>query len=201
MDRTRILKSDVLRYKKNKGAANLALLGLVFNCMYFCMLYAVKQSLFADSSLTWWASWLIGVSVLYTLASLLVGFLSSEGIKGYNKKFCIPLIVLAVIQVARIFIFPLYGLRNNLLTFTYFWVDHTTSTFEFIMMVIWLIASAACYIAAAVVGYINIRNLEQHVAAVESGEIDMDAIIAEANKEANDTEIVDETPITGTEVE
>jgi len=201
MDNTHILRNDVLRYKKNKAASNLALLGLVFNCLYFCMLYAVKQSLFADNSLTWWATWLIGVSVLYTLASLLVGFLSSEGIKGYNKKFCIPLLALAVIQVARIFIYPLYGLRKGLLTFTYFWIDPSSSVFEFIMMLIWLLASAACYVAAAVIGYINIRNLEQHEAAVESGEINMEAIIAEANQEANDTETTDETPITSTEVE
>ncbi|MGN0812562.1 MAG: hypothetical protein ACI4MQ_03525 [Candidatus Coproplasma sp.] len=179
MTNNQILKDDTLRYKKNKLPANLALLALVFNCLYFCLLYAVKTPRLPNDTATKWVTVEIGISVLLTLVTLLVGFLCSEGIKGYNKKFCIPLLVLAGIQIFRIFGYPLYGLQNDLLRVTYFWIDPNSSTFEFIMMVIWLVASAACYIASAVLGYINISRLTAHVKAVEKGEIDVDKIINE----------------------
>lgn len=168
------IEADTLLYKKNKLPATLALLGLVFNCLYFCLLYGIKE----NAGATIWSHIDIGISVLLTLVLLLVTFLSSEGIKGYNKKYCIPLLIIAVFQIARIFYFPLYGLRNNILTIPYFWIYPTTSTFEFIMMVIWLVASSACLIASAVLGYIQTVRLEKHIKAVESGEIDMNAVFA-----------------------
>jgi hypothetical protein len=180
MDNKQIVKVDTLRYKKNKLAANLALLGLVFNCLYFMLVYAVKTVYLPDTRIaTKFVSMDIGFSVVLTLVVLLVSFLSSEGIKGYNKKFCIVLLVLAVFQIVRIFYFPLYGLQNDLLKVTYLWIDPKTSTFEFIMLVIYLVASAACYIASAVVGYINCVKLEKHIAAIESGELDIDKVLKE----------------------
>lgn len=176
---TKTIESDTLQYRKNKWPATLALLGLVFNCLYFCLLYGIKDM----TGNTRWSQIDIGISVILTLVLLLVTFLSSEGIKGYNKKFCIPLLVIAVFQIARIFYFPLYGLQNNILTIPYFWIYPTTSTFEFIMMVIWLVASAACLIASAVLGYIQTVRLEKHVKAVENGEIDMNAVFAAAEAE------------------
>ena len=179
------IESDTLLYKKNKLPATLALLGLVFNCLYFCLLYGIKDR----TGDTRWSQIDIGISVILTLVLLLVTFLSSEGIKGYNKKFCIPLLVIAVFQIARIFYFPLYGLQNNILPIPYFWIYPTTSTFEFIMMVVWLVASAACLTASAIIGYIQIKRLESHLKAVESGELDMNAVFAaEEAKEAEQKE-------------
>ena len=179
------IESDTLLYRKNKLPATLALLGLVFNCLYFCLLYGIKDR----TGDTRWSQIDIGISVILTLVLLLVTFLSSEGIKGYNKKFCIPLLVIAVFQIARIFYFPLYGLQNNILTIPYFWIYPTTSTFEFIMMVVWLVASAACLAASAILGYIQIKRLESHLKAVESGELDMNAVFAaEEAKEAEQKE-------------
>lgn len=195
-----ILKDDILRYKKNKLPATLALLGLVFNCLYFCLLYAVKTARLPDNTVTKWVTIEIGISVILTLVALLVGFLSSEGVKGYNKKFCIPLLVLAVFQIVRIFGFPLYGLRHDVLRVTYFWIDPKSSVFEFVMMLIWLLSSAVCYSASAVLGYINIVRLTKHAAAVERGEIDMNKIIREEEEAANAVESVSEKPVKGSEV-
>lgn len=192
------IENDTLLYRKNKLPANLALLGLVFNCMYFCLLYGVKDR----TGETIWSQIDIGISVILTLVLLLVTFLSSEGIKGYNKKFCIPLLVIAVFQIVRIFYFPLYGLKNNILTIPYFWIYPTTSTFEFIMMVIWLCLSAACLAASAVIGYIQTVRLEKHVKAIESGELDMKAVLAaEDAKEAEAAEKVSATVEDNSEVE
>lgn len=192
------IENDTLLYRKNKLPANLALLGLVFNCMYFCLLYGVKDR----TGETIWSQIDIGISVILTLVLLLVTFLSSEGIKGYNKKFCIPLLVIAVFQIARIFYFPLYGLKNNILTIPYFWIIPTTSTFEFIMMVIWLCLSSACLTASAVIGYIQTVRLEKHIKAIESGELDMKAVLAaEDAKEAEAAEKVSTTVEDNSEVE
>ncbi|MGN0807213.1 MAG: hypothetical protein ACI4MN_02030 [Candidatus Coproplasma sp.] len=190
MNNDQVLRNDTLRYKKNKLPANLALLALVFNCLYFCLLYAIKTPRLANNDVTMWVTVEIGISVLLTLVTLLVGFLCSEGIKGYNKKFCIPLLVLAAVQIIRIFGYPLYGLQNDLLRVTYFWIDPSSSVFEFIMMLIWLLASAACYIASAVIGYINIRRLEGHIKAVESGEVDIDKLIKEDDAQSSAKESV-----------
>lgn len=183
MDNKKILQSDILRYKSNKLPATLALLGLVFNVLYFCLLYGFKTVYVSDGVTTKFVRIEIGFSVILTLVTLLVAFLASEGIKGYKKKFGIVLLILAAFQIIRIFGYPLYGLQNDLLTIPYFWIRPENSVFEFIMMLIWLLASAGCFIASAVLGYMRSVQLEKHLAAVESGEVDMDAVFKAVDEE------------------
>ena len=186
MDNLKVLKRDTLRYKKNSLPANLALLGLLFNCLYFCILYGFKTSTMSidgETQTTWFATILIGASVILTLVMLLVNFLASEGIKGYKKHFCIVLLVLAVIQIARIFIYPLYVMQHSEFTVTYFWIRNASNVFLGIMLVVWLSLSAACLIASAVIGYINCTKLESHLAAIESGEVNVDEFFQEAKQE------------------
>lgn len=177
-----IIADDILRYKKNKLASSLALLGLVFNCLYFLLLYAMPKTEFRTIN--------IGISVVLTLIVLLAIFLSSEGVKGYNKKFSIVLLVIAAFQIARIFYYPLNGLHNNLFvqlddthTIGYFGVYPTTSTPFFIILVIYLVASAACLIASAVVGWIVAVRLEKFQKRVDAGEIDINKVIKEMDEE------------------
>lgn len=183
MDNNMLLQRDTLRYKKNSLAANLALLALLFNCLYFCLLYAFKNAVLADGSSTWFSNILVGASVILTLVMLLTNFLASEGIKGYKKHFCIVLLVLAVIQIARIFIYPLYVMQHSEFTVTYFWIRNASNVFLGIVLVVWLSLSAACLIASAVIGYINCTKLESHLAAIESGEINVDEFFQEAKQE------------------
>lgn len=181
-----LLHDDIRRYKTNKLAASLALLAIVFNCLYFCLLYSFRDSFFG--------TWRLGVSVILTLMVLLITFLSSEGIKGYNKKFAIPLIVLAVVQIIRMFGLPLEALRNDVsngvanqitggaLNMRYFGVD-LTPTASYIILVVWLAISAACLIASAVIGYINSVKLESFNKKIESGEVVIEDVLAEMNRE------------------
>lgn len=169
----KIIHTDIYRYKTNKLAANLALLGLVFNCLYFMLLYGIKIAM-GEDGVTKFASLEIGISVILTLFTLLITFLSSEGIKGYNKKFGYVLLVIAAFQIFRIFGYPLYGLRNNLLTVNYFWLDPTDSTIEFIILVAFLVASAACLVASAVIGYVRAVQLEKFQKQLDAGEISID---------------------------
>lgn len=183
-----IIHSDILRYKTNKLPATLALLAIVFNCLYFCLLYGLglHSSFFSN--------WQIGVSVIITLFSLLITFLSSEGIKGYNKKFTIALLILAAVQIIRIFGIPLSALRSDIangvtevdqtaaLYTRYFGVDLTPWAC-FLLLTVWLAASAACLIASAVLGYVNCVKLENFNKKVESGEVSVEETLKEMDEE------------------
>ena len=68
-----IISSDISRYKKNKLAANLALLGLVFNCLYFMLLYGYKIARVGDG-VTDFATIKMGFSVIMTLVVLPVSY-------------------------------------------------------------------------------------------------------------------------------
>ncbi len=192
-----IIHSDILRYKTNKLPATFALLGIVFSCLYFCLLYGFRSNFFSN--------WQIGISVILTLFSLLITFLASEGIKGYNKKFVIVLIVLAAIQIIRIFGIPLSALRYDIangntvadetstLYTRYFGVDLAPWTC-FVFLTLWLCASAACLIASAVIGYINCVRLEAFNKKIESGEISVEKTIKEMNEEDEKAKALDLQP-------
>ena len=76
-DTKKILQDDLLQYKKNKLPANLALLGLLFNALYFCILYSITTTFQADQQPSLYVNITIGISVLLTLVTLLTTFLSS----------------------------------------------------------------------------------------------------------------------------
>ena len=175
-----IIQDDILRYKKNKFASSFALLALVFNCLYFTVLYAVCNSTMYKPS--------IGYSVVVNLFVLLIGFYSSEGIKGYNKKFSIVLLVLGVVQALRIIYYPVVGLSSG-------WINDSNHYFGIVMtgksnaalMIIYLAASAACFVLSAVQGYIVAKRLEIFQKKLDDGEVSIDKTLKDldAADEAN----------------
>ena len=200
-----IIADDILKYKTNKLASLLALLGIVFNALYFCMLYSFTTEFFSV--------WKIGISVILTLLTLLITFLASEGIKNYNKKYSIVLIVLAAVQVIRMFGLPLEALQNDIavtagekagtiaLTGGYFFTTITHGT-AYTILLIWLALSAASLVASALIGYINCVKLESHNKKVESGEIDIDRTLLEMDEEdeRQAANIVSESDLTKNEL-
>lgn len=176
MDSKKIIKDDILCYKKNKIASMFALLGLVFTALYFTLLYSVNNTFFY--------SIYMGLSVIVTLVLLLVAFLSSESVKNYRKTYCIVLLVLAALNVGRIFYYPLNGLKEKAFEGSvYFWTKMPNGAI-FSFLVIYLVASATCYVAAAVFGYLYAIRLEKHLKAVESGKIDVKAALKEEDATA-----------------
>lgn len=168
-----IVADDILRYKRNKLAQTLAILGLVFNCLYFMLLYAIPDMTMRTMS--------IGFSVLLTLILLLTVFLSSEGVKGYNKKFSIVLLVVAAFQILRIFYYPLRGLNGtggaSLTGIGYFGFYPADSKPFFVILLVYLVASAACLVASAIVGWIYAARLEKFTKKLETGEISVEATL------------------------
>lgn len=176
----KILADDVLRYKNNKLGQMLSYVGLVFNCLYIMLLYSFNNNTFYVFEM--------GVSVLVSLVYLLACFLASEGVKTYNKKFCIFLVVLAAIQIIRIFGFPAAGLKDEAFTTItanketvgrdYFGATLTTVS-AYTLLIVYLVLSSVSLIGAAVWSYLISVRHDKHTKAVESGEIDMDKVMKE----------------------
>ena len=126
----------------------------------------------------------IGISVVLTLIVLLAVFLSSEGVKGYNKMYSIVLLVVAAFQILRIFGYPMQGMRDDLFValdtthkIGYFGVYPETSGLFFAILLVYLVASAACFIASAVIGWIYAVRLEKFQKALDNGEIRVEATL------------------------
>ena len=162
-----VIQNDIMRYKKNKLCANLALLGIVFGCLYFLVLYAqVKNNNF-------YYTWEIAFDVIYNLFFLLFVFLFSEQVKNYKKKLFPAQLIVGILQIARIFWLPLKGITNMNGEVT---VINTTT---FIMFVVCLALSGACIIASAIIGFIRAKAVEDFAKKVEAGEVDLEGELKE----------------------
>ena len=174
-----VIKDDIQRYKKNKLAANLALLGLVLCCAYFIVLYAqVKNG-------DYYYKWPIAVDVIYNLFFLLFVFLFSEQVKNYNRKLFWLQMVFGAMQIVRIFWLPLAGVANTaypkLAGIAY--NPDVLSYSAFMCMVVFLAASGACVIASGVIGFIRAKSLENFNKKLESGEVSIDATLKQLDEE------------------
>lgn len=196
-----IINHDIMRYKKNKLAQMLALLGLVFNCLYFMLLYGIIENFYynPEEPTEYAGLTLMGLSVIITLVILLVIFLSSENVKNYNRTYSYVLLGIAVFQVIRIFGYPLWGLEHQILTVGYFGFYPTAeqSGVEFAILTVYLCASAACLVGSAVIGWIQATRLKAYMAKTESGEVDVMAVVKklDAADEANAIHVVSDPVI------
>ncbi len=150
----RTIQRDRMRFIKNSLSSNLAILGILFDVFYFVSIYKSDVD-------TYYYNYIIGVSIVYNLVFMLAVFLSSEGVKNYKKNYSYLLAVIGAVQIARIFIIPMQA--------------HGTTTIvngesvvvmqdgQFMRVVVYLAASAACLVASAVVNFIRCGELEAHL--------------------------------------
>ena len=171
MDSATVVKTDIYRYKRNTLASGLALLSLVFECLYFALFYSLLNGAYYGI--------LIGGSVVLNLAVLLITFLSSEGVKVYNKKFCIPLLVIAAIQIALGGDY-LYPGTTYEITAWYFGTALSSAATSTIL-IIYLVLSAACLVASAIFGYVRAMQLEIFNKHLADGTFSVDAALADLN--------------------
>ncbi len=158
MNDEKTIRLDRMRYTKNSLASGLALLAILFDVFFFISIY--------ESSVgSWYYNILIGASILYNLIFMLAAFLSSEGIKNYKIGYSWAMIVLGVLQIVRIFIYPV---KAHAATVTI--QEQAVVVMEnrqFIFCIIWLLASAACLLAGAVIGMIRSRQLRAYTASLD----------------------------------
>ncbi len=149
MDKTTV-KKDRLRYSKNSLSSGFALLSILFNVFYFVSIYKSDVGNF-------YYSILIGASIIYNLLFMLFTFLSSEGVKKYSLGYSVTLVVIGVLQIARIFYLPAKAHAEVI----------TSNGAEKLVMgdaqytrvVIFLLISAGFAIAGGIIGIIKNRIL------------------------------------------
>ncbi len=159
MNDERTTRLDRMRFTKNTTSANLALLAIIFNLCFFISIYESDVG-------SWYYTILVGGSILYNLIFMLAAFLASEGIKNYKIGYSYLMIVLGIIQIVRIFIYPVKA-HNAVVTIQ----EQAVTVMEgaqFTRVVLYLVLSAACLFAGAIVGIIRSRALEGHLATLES---------------------------------
>lgn len=158
MNEEQMIRRDRMRFKKNKLSANLTLLAIVLDVLYFVNIYQ-------NDAGSYYHNWLIGVSIVYNLVFMLAAFLSEEGVKNYKKAYSIPLVILGLIQIARVFILPWQA--HSYVNVEAGFPEPPMGNGQFTYLVILLIASAVCMVAAAVVNFVKCNALEAHMKMLE----------------------------------
>ena len=145
-----------MRFIKNKLPANLALLAILFDVFYFVSIY---QSDVRD----YYYTIMIGASILYNLVFMLACFLSSEGIKNYKLGYAWLLAGLGIGQIVRIFVLPAQAHATELKK-----VGRVMADGQYTFVVVCLVVSAVCCLAAALIGGYRSVVLKQYQATLET---------------------------------
>ena len=151
-----LIKKDRMRFIKNKLPANLALLAILFDVFYFVSIY---QSDVRD----YYYTIMIGASILYNLVFMLACFLSSEGIKNYKLGYAWLLAGLGIGQIVRIFVLPAQAHATELKK-----VGRVMADGQYTFVVVCLVVSAVCCLAAALIGVYRSVVLKQYQATLET---------------------------------
>lgn len=156
MDKEKI-KLDRMRYVKDSAPSNLAILAVVFDILYFVLIYKINNEFFYNFT--------IGVSVVANLLFMLFGFWCSIEVKNYHGKFGFLMIALGIVQIIRIFVYPMQAHTSVALA------DGTSAQVmndaQFIRSIIYLAVSAACMIVGGLLSIKNSKKLQNHLASLE----------------------------------
>lgn len=150
----RNIKKDRMLYTKDKASANLILLAIVLDALYFVSIYKTDVG-------SYYYTWMIGASVVYNLLFLLMAFLASEGVKSRINGYTGLLVGLGVMQFVRIFYLPA---KAHVAT-----VEIQKGTVrvmtdgQYYYVVALLAISGALCIAAAVLSFINNKTLADYI--------------------------------------
>lgn len=152
------IKKDRLRFTKDALSADLTLLAIVFNALYFVSIYKSDVG-------SYYYTWMTGVSVVYNLLFMLAAFLSSEGVKAYKLGYSFLLIGLGAGQLIRILIIPVKA-HETVLSMNGEEIA-AMGDGQFMWVCVCLIASAALCIIAGLISFIKTRTLTSYLAELE----------------------------------
>ena len=155
----RLVKLDRMRYTKDKMSANMILLAIVLDALYFISIYKTDVS-------TYYYTWVIGASIVYNLLFMLSAFLESERVKIRKCGYMGLLIFIGAMQFVRVFYLPA---KAHAATVEIQNVEQVVMTDkQYIYVVACLIVSGICCIAAAINSYINTKNLNNYMQSLEN---------------------------------
>lgn len=152
------IKRDRMRYTKDKLSANLVILAIVFDALYFVSIYQSDVG-------SYYYTWVIGASIIYNLLFLLTAFLASEGVKNRKTGYTPVLMLIGIMQVVRIFYLPA---KAHSATVVVSGAElPAMGDGQYMYVVACLAISAVCCIVAGVTSYINNKNLAEHMRSIE----------------------------------
>ena len=155
----REIRLDRMRYVKNTASSRLCYLAILLDVLYFVSVYKTDVG-------SWYYQILIGASIVYNLLFLLMVFLASEGVKNYQKNYTWLLYGLGIAQIIRIFILPAQAHRAVVQVGG---ADTLAmGDGQFVRVVIYLLGSAACLLAAAAINQKKCGDLEGHLKTLEA---------------------------------
>ena len=155
----RDIRLDRMRYVKNTSSSRLCYLAILLNVLYFVSVYKTDVG-------SWYYQILIGASIVYNLLFMLMAFLSSEGVKNYQPNYTWMLYFLGVMQIVRIFILPWQA--HNALVSVGGETLKAMGDGQFVRVVIYLLGSAACLLAAAAINQSKCAALSEHLKKIDS---------------------------------
>ena len=150
----RTIQRDRMRFIKNSLSSSLAILGILFDVLYFVSIYQSDVDVY-------YYNILIGASIVYNLVFMLAVFLSSEGVKNYKKNYSYLLAVIGALQIVRIFIIPMRAHAATPLVNGEPVIVMQGGQFTYVVAC--LVLSAACLIASAAVNFVRCRELSEHL--------------------------------------
>ena len=153
------ISRDRMRFTKDTMSANAVIAAIVLDCLYFISIYKSDVS-------TWYYNWIIGASIIFNLLFLLTAFLASEGVKNRKTGFTVPLMVLGLLQIIRIFYLPA---KAHAATVVIAGVETLVmGNGQYLYTVACLAVSAVCCIFAAVNSRSNNKKLAAHMQSLEN---------------------------------
>lgn len=153
------IKRDRMRYTKDSFSSGLVLLAIVFDVLYYVSIYSTDVG-------SYYYTWAIGASVVYNLLFLLTAFLASQGVKNRKTGYSLPLLVIGLLQVGRVFYLPAKAHAATVEIGKD--VIQVMTDGQYTYVVICLIASAVCCVVAAISSYISNKQLAQHMSQLET---------------------------------
>jgi len=156
MDKEKI-KLDRMRYVKDSVPSNLAIIAVVFDILYFVLIYKINNEFFYNFS--------IGASVVVNLLFMLFGFWCSIEVKNYHGKFGYLMIFLGLVQIARIFYYPMQA--HNAIALSGEVEVQVMNNTQFIMAIAYLVISAASMICGGLLSMKNSKTLQNYLGSLQ----------------------------------
>lgn len=153
------IKRDIMRFTKDKRSANMVILAIVFDCLYFVSLYQTDVG-------SWYYTWMIGASIVYNLLFLLTAFLASESVKNRKPGYSGVLIAIGVMQFVRMFYLPAKAHAALVVVSGVELKAMEDGQYTYVLACLAL--SGLCCILAAVNSHINNKNLAEHMRTIEN---------------------------------
>lgn len=153
------IKRDRMRFTKDKFPANLVIMAIVFDCLYFVSIYSSDVG-------SYYYTWVIGASIIYNLLFLLTAFLASEGVKNRKTGYTGLLIGIGAMQIVRIFYLPAQAHATTVVVSGQELAAMADG--QYFYVVACLAISGICCLVAAVTSHTNNKNLAEHMKTIKN---------------------------------